>query len=39
MKTSKAKNGRSKTHLKFVKMKKFFTTFCLKQPNSEESTL
>ena len=37
MKTSKAKNGRSKTHLKFVKMKKFFTTFCLKQPNSEES--
>ena len=41
MQTSKTKNGKSKTtyiffHLKFVKMKKFFTILSLKQPNSEE---
>ena len=41
MQTSKTKNGKSKTtyiffHLKFVKMKKFFTILSLKQTNSEE---
>ena len=40
METCETKNGKNKTtdiyffHLKFVKMKKIFTIFALKQPNS-----
>ena len=42
METSKIKNGKSRNtyiflfHLKFVRIKKFFTILAVKQPNSQE---